>query len=111
MTFFQIIIILLILVSLILINRSKVHLVERTLFIIVTIGGIFLVIFPELASKVAHLVGIGRGSDLILYLFTVFSWFWFTAISAKMRRTNSILTIIVRANAIDNPLFGDNKGN
>lgn len=103
MNFFQILVTLAILVVLVLISRSRDLIVERFFTILVTLAGVYFVIFPDSASKIANLVGIGRGADLIFYLFIVFSWFWFASTSAKMRRTEKRLTEIVRQVAIANP--------
>lgn len=106
MSFFQILITISILLLLVLINRSRAILFERMLFLLITLGGVYFVIFPESASSIAKMVGIGRGADLVFYLFIIFSWFWFTSTSAKMRRTDRKLTEMVRANAVANPVFG-----
>lgn len=103
MNFFQILVTLAILVVLVLISRSRDLIVERSFTILVTLAGVYFVIFPDSASKIANLVGIGRGADLIFYLFIVFSWFWFASTSAKMRKTEKRLTEIVRQVAIANP--------
>jgi hypothetical protein len=105
MNFFQILITAAILLVLVMISRSRDLIVERFITILVTLAGIYFVIFPDSASKIANLVGIGRGADLIFYLFIVFSWFWFASTSAKMRRTERRLTKIVRAIAIANPIM------
>lgn len=106
MNIFQILFTISILLFLVFVNRSRAILFERILIIFITLGGVYFVFFPENASKIAKLVGIGRGADLIFYLFIIFSWFWFTSTSAKMRRINRKLTEIVRASAVSNPLFG-----
>ena len=103
MNFFQILITLAILIVLVLISRSRDLIVERFFTILVTLAGVYFVIFPDSASKIANLVGIGRGADLIFYLFIVFSWFWFASTSAKMRKSEKRLTEIVRQMAIANP--------
>ena len=109
MSVFQILITIAILLMLVLVSRSRAILFERALFFIITLGGILLVLFPDLASRVAHLVGIGRGTDLVFYLFIIFSWFWFNSISNKIRRNERLLTEITRKMAINAPFFGKTK--
>ena len=41
----------------------RVLLVEAVVFV----GGAFFIVFPDAATRAAHLVGIGRGVDFILY--------------------------------------------
>lgn len=108
MTLFQIFITLSILLFLVLSGRYINILFERVVTILITIGAVFLVISPESASRLAKLVGIGRGADLIFYLFIMYSWFWFNTTTAKMQRTDQNLTRIVRSNAISSPRFGGN---
>lgn len=108
MTLFQILILLLILLLLILTNRRMDVLFERIFIILITLGGAYFVLVPESASKIANMVGIGRGADLVFYLFIIFSLFWFTSTSVKMRATDQKLTQIVRSIAITNPVV-ENK--
>ena len=104
MNIFQIIIAFSIIIILALIGRSREVLFKRVFYVLISIIGVFFIIFPESASKIANLVGIGRGADLIFYLFILFSWFWFTSTSVKMQRTERKITQIVRKIAIDNPI-------
>lgn len=104
MNFFQVTITLLIIILLVSISRSRVIILERFFYILVSLVGLYFIFFPESASVIAKLVGIGRGADLVFYLFILFTWFWFSSSSIKMRRTERKITDIVRAMAIENPL-------
>lgn len=108
MNLFQITLLILIALLFFFINRSGEILFERLLNILVGFVGVYFVLFPESASKIANLFGIGRGADLIIYLFIIFSLFWFTSISGKLRRIDRKITDIVRANAIANPIIKKN---
>jgi small membrane protein len=46
-------------------NRLPIHIM--TVFLLLGAGGI-AVIFPDLTSQVANLVGVGRGADLVFYI-------------------------------------------
>lgn len=109
MSIFQIVITIAILLMLVFVSRSRVVLFERVLFFIITLGGIILVLFPNLASRIAYLVGIGRGTDLVFYLFIVFSWFWFNSISNRIRSHERRLTKLTRIIAIKDPFYGESK--
>jgi small membrane protein len=109
MSFFQILITISVFLVLALISRSRDLIAQRFFTIVITLAGIYFVVFPNDASKIAHLVGIGRGADLIFYLFIIFSWFWFASTSAKMRKMEKRLTEIVRAMAIANPIISNSK--
>lgn len=80
---------------------------DHFIFLIGAIFGIILVFFPNLSTRVANWLGIGRGVDLLFYLFIIFNlFFWVSAIS-KNRRTEKRITRIVRFIALTNPLRGE----
>lgn len=51
-------------------QQSNARLVSRTLAVAVAIA-LFLVWRPDDANRLAHLFGVGRGADLLLYCFVV----------------------------------------
>ena len=55
---------------------------------------------PELTAMVARALGIGRGTDLVLYVAILAMVFGFFAVYVRMRRIESDLTKIVRELAI-----------
>lgn len=106
MTPFQIFITALIIFFLLFSHRYVNILFERIITILITIAAIFLVLSPESATAIAHLVGIGRGSDMIIYLFMIYSWFWFNTTTNKMRASDRVITELVRKIAIETPVNG-----
>ncbi|MEM9365523.1 MAG: DUF2304 domain-containing protein [Planctomycetota bacterium] len=50
-------------------NRQAVHLFRLTIWMV----GIGLILLPGVASIIADLLGIGRGTDLVLYAFMLFT--------------------------------------
>ena len=69
---------------------------------------------PELTATVARLLGIGRGTDLVLYVAILFMIFGFFAVYVRLRRVESDLTKVVRELAIrsadDSVVDGDDRG-
>ena len=55
---------------------------------------------PELTAMVARALGIGRGTDLVLYVAILAMVFGFFAVYVRLRRVESDLTKIVRELAI-----------
>jgi hypothetical protein len=45
--------------------------IRRILLLLTTLAGIVAIAFPELVNDLANLVGVGRGTDLILYVLVV----------------------------------------
>ena len=58
-------------------------LVRRTIGLLAILLGAVAVLFPGLVTRVANEVGVGRGTDLLLYLLCV--TFLFTTIGLHMR--------------------------
>ena len=60
----------------------------------------FLVIVPDSASYLASLVGVGRGSDLVIYLALLLAFYLLFRIFVRLERTERDLTAIVRELAL-----------
>jgi hypothetical protein len=54
-------------------NRTthQVRAWQKLGILVITLLGIFVVIFPDSSNRVAHKLGVGRGADLLLYLLTI----------------------------------------
>ncbi len=73
---------------------------DRIILLTLMVVGVVLVLDPGLSTWVANQIGIGRGTDLILYLFVLFSLFRFVGISAEAKRTQRQVTLLTRELAI-----------
>ncbi len=62
--------------------------------------GIYLLWSPITATKIANLVGIGRGADLLLYIWVVISILLITSIHYKIQQLIGYTTILSRKLAI-----------
>lgn len=62
--------------------------------------GVALVIQPEWSSAAARYLGVGRGADLILYVWTVVSILLIANIHFRMRSYQAMLTVLTRELAI-----------
>jgi hypothetical protein len=60
------------------------------------------VIFPSLTTEIANFIGVGRGTDLLLYLSLIGFSFIIIILYSKQRRLEQLLTEILRKNAIQN---------
>ena len=79
---------------------------ERLILILMALAGAVLVVAPELSTWLANRLGIGRGVDLVIYLFILFCMFRFVGISAQARKTQRQITELVRALALRSPEHG-----
>jgi hypothetical protein len=73
---------------------------DRTLLLILAVLGGVLVLWPGLSTSVARALGVGRGADLVFYLFVVFCLFRFVSIAGDRRRMDERLTGVVRELAL-----------
>lgn len=64
------------------------------------LGAAFAVARPEITSDIAHVLGIARGTDLVLYFAILGMLFGFFTFYVRLRRMESDLTRIVRELAI-----------
>jgi hypothetical protein len=53
--------------------KKEVHsgALKKLGFLLLLLGGIVAILEPDLVTALAHLVGVGRGTDLVLYIFVV----------------------------------------
>ena len=72
------------------------------LSMIAAIAGIYLVWIPSHATVLAEMVGVGRGVDLILYIWVVISLLLFLNLHLKLRAQMDLITTLARAITIAN---------
>jgi hypothetical protein len=73
--------------------------VARTLPVVCT-AGIYAAWFPDTTSRVAQWLGIGRGADLLLYIWIVISGLLILGLHLKLVTQDRRLTELARAIAI-----------
>lgn len=72
----------------------------RLALYLVICAGIFFVWMPEQSTAIANALGIGRGVDLIYYIWIVLSLSIFINIHLKLRDNNALVTRLAREIAI-----------
>ena len=87
-------------------TRVRSTLSDRLIYVVLIAAGIPLVLYPDWSTRVAQLVGIGRGADLVIYLFIMFSLFFFVSSASAFRELERELTIVIRTIAINNAAAG-----
>jgi len=100
----------LIFISIYVYRRFRNAIVDAFIIIAFIAIGIILVLFPELTTRVAHALGVGRGADLIFYLSILFFFFIILKLYARIRRLEQSITKIIRENSIasSKKMKGDN---
>lgn len=80
--------------------RNKVF--YRLAFLGFLLLGLALVIDPNLTAYLAELLGVGRGADMIFYMFFVGYIFVTIIIYRRLLKQEDMITMLVRDNAIRN---------
>jgi len=68
-------------------------------------AGIYFVWNPDQMTRLAHLVGVGRGADLITYATTIILFLTVVGTIIRERRSGDVLTLLVRRLAIQQARF------
>jgi hypothetical protein len=64
--------------------------------------GIFFVLLPDTATEVANVLGVGRGTDLVVYFFIVLTLAIALNLHLKLRSAHEMATELARAIALLN---------
>ena len=76
--------------------------VVASLSVAVSLAALFFVWVPSESTRVAEFVGIGRGADLILYLWVCISLIVLLNLHLKLRTQQDMITRLARAIALAN---------
>ena len=74
--------------------------VVALLSLLVTTAGLYFVWFPTHSTRLAELVGIGRGVDLILYTWVCISLIVLLNLHLKLRTQMEVITTLARKIAL-----------
>lgn len=66
-------------------------------------AGLYFVWYPNMATRLANSIGIGRGADLLLHTWIIFSLGVLINLHVKIRQHLSLITQLSRHIAIENP--------
>ena len=89
---------------LLLLNRrsaARTRAWKRLILVALVALAIVSILYPELTTRVANLVGVGRGTDLLLYILTAVFLYVVVGFYLKFRDVERQLTILARRYALD----------
>ena len=81
-------------------GRMRSRLLDRSLFLVLIGLGIVMTVFPDLTRVVAHILRVGRGVDLVIYLGLVGLAFLWMTLYSRLRELEQQLTDLSRTIAI-----------
>jgi small membrane protein len=84
--------------------RSKLS--DRLIGLLLLSTAWFSILFPDYTTVVAHVLGVGRGVDLIFYLFGLFTTFALILLFTSVRTQSAQLTELIRHLAIRDAIVG-----
>ncbi|MFC5338899.1 DUF2304 domain-containing protein [Leucobacter denitrificans] len=73
---------------------------KRILALLFVVAAILAIIFPSTVTAIANVLGIGRGTDLLLYVFIVMTLIFAVAIIRAKARSDARVTDLARAVAL-----------
>jgi hypothetical protein len=87
--------------------RLRTVLRDRLIFTVIVALGVLLALYPDLSTRAANAIGIGRGADLLFYMFLLFSLFYNVHLATRLRTIDAQITRLVRDTAIAAPIRRD----
>lgn len=82
----------------------------RLLVLSVIAFGAFLVWFPDVTDRFAELFGVGRGADLVLYLWVVITLALIIFLYLKLAALGRRITLLARSIALEHPHGAERRG-
>lgn len=73
---------------------------KRIFAILFVIAAVLAILFPNVLTEIAHLFGIGRGTDLLLYVFIIAVMAFAVATIRAKARSDARVTQLARAVAL-----------
>lgn len=87
--------------SILMLMRGNIFGISIAIF---CLSAIFLVIFPSKSTEVANFIGVGRGTDLLLYFCFMTGGVFIFLIHARFRYHTQMFTKLVRIIAINSAI-------
>ncbi|ULQ55717.1 DUF2304 domain-containing protein [Flavihumibacter rivuli] len=81
-------------------SRMQRAIADVLLLLLLGTVAILFVLMPELANKLAHKLGVGRGADLVMYVSILLFWFILIKLYAKIRKLEAQVTDLIRNQTI-----------
>ena len=88
-------------------SRVRTLGLTRILAVVAALGGIVLVLFPRLSTRLAGLFGVTRGVDLVIYVSLVAIGFLWLQLAVRMRGLEDRLVELTRVVALDRASAAD----
>ncbi|MGI8392688.1 DUF2304 domain-containing protein [Leucobacter sp. W1038] len=84
--------------------------VKRILAMLFVVAAILAIVFPAALTTIANLLGIGRGTDLLLYVFIIACMLFAVSVVRAKARSDARVTDLARAVALMEARLDDRTG-
>ena len=85
-------------------------LLDRAIAVGLMFLGVIFVVSPDLTTSLAHILGVGRGADLLFYLFSVLAIFLFILLYSQIAQISAAQTEIIRTLAMQGAKDSEPEG-
>jgi small membrane protein len=92
-------------------RRLRSSYVDAIMIFLFMAAGLLFIFFPDLSTRVAHFLGVGRGADMIFYISILFFAFLIMKLYARTRKLEQMITRIIRDESIKNASSPDDAVN
>jgi small membrane protein len=82
------------------VSIGRTHRLFRFALGLTILIGMVFVWYPELTNRLAKLVGVGRGADLVMYVWIVLNLFFIARLHIKLREQAQAFTELARQMAL-----------
>ena len=76
---------------------------DRLIAVVLFCTAIICIVVPDATTSIANLIGVGRGTDLIVYISVITALFLFLLLYSRLQKIERAHTELIRHLAISNP--------
>ncbi len=80
--------------------QLKKKLLDLVLLLALIAAAVLFILWPDITTKLAQKLGVGRGADLVFYVSILIFWFVVLKLYARIRQLEKSFTQIIREDAL-----------
>lgn len=88
------------LISLVFISKTRKKRLYILMLMIAVAMSVVFILWPDVTNRIANVLGVGRGADLIFYISILIFWFIIVQLFSRIRRLEELVTELIRKDAI-----------
>lgn len=77
--------------------------------VVLTLSGVYFVWEAQASTRIANLLGVGRGADLVLYIYSAISFVLIVSLLLRIKQLHEQFTELARAVALASPMRGESR--